>query len=460
MKLLRDLLSIVALAMLLGGPGSAHAQRVRAVLFFSPTCPHCEQVINQDLPIFFGMYGGQAEGYGDEGVPERERYVFLFSNGQLEILLVDASRRLGGELFQASFETHGKPSGVPRLIMDRTVLVGSIEIPNRLHGLIQTGIAEGGQDWPEIPGLRSAVSGIPQAAPLTVLAQRDPEAADTLAAVEQVEPAPVPEVPEEVPDSQPPVDPEPAATEPSLPPEETVAESRDEAPPDTVESVASGVPVSTEPTVDTSAAMGQTLQSVTDRRPSMLENFGRDPVGNGMSVLVLLGMVASLLLVSRFASPSGPDGAPGLAVPVLSAMGIAVAAYLTYIEVGQVTAVCGPVGDCNTVNQSEYAKLFGIPVGVLGLAGYAAIIAAWLAARWGAVPLSHWAKIALFGGTVLGTLFSVYLTFLEPFVIGATCAWCLTSAVIITALMWLSAKPAAAAWDIVKGGSGQHSAVS
>jgi uncharacterized membrane protein len=41
--------------------------------------------------------------------------------------------------------------------------------------------------------------------------------------------------------------------------------------------------------------------------------------------------------------------------------------------------------------------------------------------------------------SVLGVLFSVYLTFLEPFVIGATCAWCLSSAVLMTALMWLSA---------------------
>ena len=42
----------------------------------------------------------------------------------------------------------------------------------------------------------------------------------------------------------------------------------------------------------------------------------------------------------------------------------------------------------------------------------------------------------------LGTLFSIYLTVLEPFVIGATCLWCLSSAVIMTVIMWLAAKPA------------------
>ncbi len=48
--------------------------------------------------------------------------------------------------------------------------------------------------------------------------------------------------------------------------------------------------------------------------------------------------------------------------------------------------------------------------------------------------------------SIFGTLLSVYLTFLEPFVIGATCAWCLTSAVVITLLMWLSARPGKRAW--------------
>jgi uncharacterized membrane protein len=52
--------------------------------------------------------------------------------------------------------------------------------------------------------------------------------------------------------------------------------------------------------------------------------------------------------------------------------------------------------------------------------------------------LAVYASIALLGMTAFGVLFSNYLTFLEPFVIGATCARCLTSAIIMTALLWLS----------------------
>jgi uncharacterized membrane protein len=43
---------------------------------------------------------------------------------------------------------------------------------------------------------------------------------------------------------------------------------------------------------------------------------------------------------------------------------------------------------------------------------------------------------------LLGTLFSIYLTFLEPFVIGATCIWCITSAIVITLLLWTTTGPA------------------
>jgi uncharacterized membrane protein len=118
---------------------------------------------------------------------------------------------------------------------------------------------------------------------------------------------------------------------------------------------------------------------------------------------------------------------------------------LAYVETAHVDAVCGPLGDCNTVQQSEYARLFGIlPIGLLGLLGYVAILISWLVGHYAKEHLARLAVISLFTMTVFGTLFSIYLTFLEPFVIGATCAWCLTSAIIMTMLMLLTVRPAKA----------------
>jgi uncharacterized membrane protein len=177
-----------------------------------------------------------------------------------------------------------------------------------------------------------------------------------------------------------------------------------------------------------------------------LDRFSHDPIGNTSSVIVLVGMLGSVIWVVNFFKhgnriPRQDKG--NWLIPVLCAIGIGVAGYLAYVENTGTTAVCGPVGDCNTVQQSEYARLFGVlPIGVLGLVGFAVVLTAWLTSRWARGTLADFAILILFGITVFGTLFSIYLTFLEPFVIGATCAWCLTSAVLITGLMLLSTGPA------------------
>jgi uncharacterized membrane protein len=131
------------------------------------------------------------------------------------------------------------------------------------------------------------------------------------------------------------------------------------------------------------------------------------------------------------------------ATPALALVGLAVAAYLSYVETQSVQAICGPVGDCNAVQNSQYARLFGVlPVGVLGMIGYVAILVAWVYPRLRADRLARYAPLAVFVMALLGTLFCVYLTYLEIFVIRAVCIWCLTTAVIITALMVLNLRPA------------------
>ena len=163
----------------------------------------------------------------------------------------------------------------------------------------------------------------------------------------------------------------------------------------------------------------------------------------------MIGMVASLIYagirlvrddggeMSRFAQVGWT-----VLTPLLALAGLAVAGYLTYVETQLVQAVCGPVGDCNAVQSSSYARLFGVlPVGVLGAAGYVGILAAWLLNRLGRGRLAAKAPVAVLVMTLFGVIFSIYLTYLELFVIRAVCIWCLTSAVIITLLMLLSLKP-------------------
>jgi len=178
---------------------------------------------------------------------------------------------------------------------------------------------------------------------------------------------------------------------------------------------------------------------------------GRHDNGFTLAVVVLAGMILSLLYalgcllygVFKDVSLAPLPAWQGWLVPFLCVIGMGVAGYLSYIEVTLSRAMCGPVGDCNAVQLSPYARLWGVlPIGVLGMGGYIAILVAWLAGRqkWGWI--SSFAPIALFGMTFFGTVFSAYLTYLEPFVIKAVCLWCITSAIIMTLLMLLSVRPA------------------
>ena len=150
------------------------------------------------------------------------------------------------------------------------------------------------------------------------------------------------------------------------------------------------------------------------------------------------------IIALNFKTPVTKKGKyPLWLIPVLIMIGIIVASYLAFVEMIQTEAVCGPVGDCNTVQQSKYATLFGfLPVGILGVIGYLLMALVWGMKNYGHEKWKGAATISLWAMAAFGTLFSIYLTFLEPFVIGATCMWCITSALVQTAILWLATNPA------------------
>jgi uncharacterized membrane protein len=180
----------------------------------------------------------------------------------------------------------------------------------------------------------------------------------------------------------------------------------------------------------------------------MTYKFRQDPLANGISVFVLALMVLSLIValvitVSSVEPPKALALLPSWTIPPLVVIGLAIAVYLSYVEVSETSAVCGPVGNCNAVQNSSYSKLFGIlPVAILGMAGYLAIFAAWLFQKLGPAALRRQGWMVLWGLGFFGVLFSSYLTFLEPFVIGATCAFCLASGVVLVLILWASILPA------------------
>jgi len=127
------------------------------------------------------------------------------------------------------------------------------------------------------------------------------------------------------------------------------------------------------------------------------------------------------------------------AIPIAVLGGLVVSGYLTFVESTGTGVVCGPLGGCEEVQTSRYAILFDVlPVGLLGFLGNIAILAAWAAWQFGPSALKKMSVLAMWGMCIFGVLFSIYLTFLEPFVIGATCMWCLSSAVVMIILLLVS----------------------
>ncbi len=180
------------------------------------------------------------------------------------------------------------------------------------------------------------------------------------------------------------------------------------------------------------------------------EEREREAVPNGfvMAYVVLAIMVVAVLYagiaVLRVGRTDRGASAPtwqSYAVLLLALTGVGVSLYMSYVETQHASAVCGPVGDCNAVQSSSYARLLGVPIGVLGVLGYVAILVLWWWQRLRHDRIASYAPLIMFALTFMGTLFSIYLTFLEPFVIGAVCMWCLSQAVIMTLLLLLSVEP-------------------
>jgi len=358
---------------------------VQAVLFYSPTCPHCHKVINEVI------------------IPMTEEY-----ENQLQVLGIDTTNAEGSQLYQVAIERFNIPDerrGVPTLIIGEVVLVGSGEIPAQFPDLVKEHLAAGGLGWPDIPGLVEAIT----AGEAQQEAASQQEAESQAGETQEGTSSPIPT--------------------PTLAPQATPL------PTDTPSPV-------TEQSVLTIDKNNTPPVAETEIPPS-------DPVGMFLAAVILIGMLAAFgYTLWRLVTAQ-----PGLfqlagpavhvktwAIPVISLLGLGVAIYLTYVEINQVTAVCGPVGECNIVQASPYARLLDVPVAVWGLLSYVTIIILWAIQRFTTGSLAKLSVLTLVGLVIWGTIFSIYLTWLEIFTIHAVCIWCLSSAIISALLILVSAK--------------------
>jgi uncharacterized membrane protein len=118
--------------------------------------------------------------------------------------------------------------------------------------------------------------------------------------------------------------------------------------------------------------------------------------------------------------------------------GLFVAIYLSLYKLGYIGTLACSVGSCETVQLSKWAALLGVPVAVWGVVFYVATLGVSLAGL--SAPLADNRRLSqlLVAMTGFGVLFSLWLTWLELFVIHAICVYCVTSALIVTLLLVIS----------------------
>jgi uncharacterized membrane protein len=303
-------------------PARADAVSVKAILFYNPNCGHCTYILNDVLPPISQQYGTK-----------------------FEYLPIDVTRKEGEELYQAAVAELSIPEVVPLLVIGDTYLAGQDEIANQLPQRIEERLAQGGTEWPSIPGLDKYMRNL----------------------------------------------------------------------------------------------------GYSSAPASAWQKFLADQPANSLAVIVLLGLIFSLIfsiLIAFRRIPSFQASLPVWVFPLLLIIGLVAASYLTYTESTRSEVFCGGISHCTEVQNSPYSSVLGlISMGEFGVLGYLLIGISWLIHRVGHGWMHAVSAIAMFGFAVFGVCFSTYLTFLEPFVIGATCLWCLTSAVIMALLLPLTAIP-------------------
>ncbi len=123
---------------------------------------------------------------------------------------------------------------------------------------------------------------------------------------------------------------------------------------------------------------------------------------------------------------------------IIAAIGWIDAVYLIILKFTNNKAMCiQGVGDCWTVNTSRYSMIAGVPVSVLGALAYLAILTLYMLER----RADFWRTQGIlinFGFSLIGVLFSAYLTYLEIAVIHAICPFCVLSAVCMLVLLGLN----------------------
>ena len=125
-------------------------------------------------------------------------------------------------------------------------------------------------------------------------------------------------------------------------------------------------------------------------------------------------------------------------VAALALAGIFISLYLTLYKLGVIGELSCSIGSCETVNTSKWSTFLHLPVALWGLLFYVEVFVVSLVGTIPRFENESFVSILLVAEAAIGVIFSAWLTYLELAVIHAICIWCVTSAVVVTAILFVS----------------------
>ena len=126
-----------------------------------------------------------------------------------------------------------------------------------------------------------------------------------------------------------------------------------------------------------------------------------------------------------------------IAFLIFGLIGLVDSAYLAYLKLANATASCAGIGDCDSVNSSKYAEVAGIPIALIGAGAYLTMLALLFLEK----RSNFWREqspLFMFVLTLIGVLYSAYLTYIEIAVLHAICPYCVLSAVVLVIMFGIS----------------------
>ena len=139
---------------------------VQILLFYSDTCPHCHEVMENVLPPLQAKYGPRLQ----------VRALEISDARNFEMLLQ----------LETAYQVPEERVGIPEIFIGSEYLIGSILIDEKLDGLIEAYLAQGGVKYPTVEGAATPLAALADATPAPAVA-----ASATAAAAAPATPAPV-----------------------------------------------------------------------------------------------------------------------------------------------------------------------------------------------------------------------------------------------------------------------------